>query len=173
MVNFSNRFLIDLVCQNMLQTCFHWSCLDNGTMVCQTMSLSCTQICSYNLMLQIPHHHTHHHMSHPLHHNCHTSSHLISHVQCTLQCLFVFACIYLDPFHTRANFSTKCKYMHQIQLFLELRDSRFRQNIQIKLQIEVLLALSAGSPCQQKGISKFQKNEIEVSQMTKSTGICE
>ena len=117
MVNFSNRFLIDLVCQNMLQTCFHWSCLDNGTMVCQIMSLSCTQICSYNLMLQIPHHHTHHHMSHPLHHNCHTSSHLLSHVQCTLQCLFVFACIYLDPFHTRANFSTKCKYMHQIQLF--------------------------------------------------------
>ena len=73
----------------------------------------------------------------------------------------------------RANFSTKSKFMHQIQLFLESQDSRFRQNIQIKLEIEVLLALSAGSPCQQKGISKFQKNEIEVSQMTKNTGICE
>ena len=62
----------------------------------------------------------------------------------------------LDPLSIRRQ-STKSKFLHQIQLFLELRDSQFRRNIQIKLQIEVLLALSTGSPCQQKGILKFQQ----------------
>ena len=78
----------------------------------------------------------------------------------------------LDPFHMRASFRTKSKFLHQIHLFLDLQDSRFRRNIEIKLQIEVLLARLAGSPCQQKGISKFPKNEIEVSQITKNTRIC-
>ena len=32
---------------------------------------------------------------------------------------------YSDPFHTRANFSTKSKFLHQIPLFLDLQDSRF------------------------------------------------
>ena len=77
-----------------------------------------------------------------------------------------------DPFHTRASFRTKSKFLPQIHLFLDLQDSRFRRNIEIELQIEVLLARSARSPCQQKGISKFPKNEIEVSQITKNIRIC-
>ena len=42
-------------------------------------------------------------------------------------------------------------------------DSRFRQNVDYKLRFEVLLICSLGFPYQQEGISKFPKNEIEVS----------
>ena len=75
------------------------------------------------------------------------------------------------PFPYEGKFRTKSKFLPQIHLFLDLQDSRFRRNIEIELQIKVLLARSARSPCQQKGISKFPKNEIEVSQITKNIRI--
>ena len=55
------------------------------------------------------------------------------------------------------------KFRDQIDVSPNFLDSRFRQNVDYKLRFEVLLARPLGFPCHQEGISKFLKNEIEVS----------
>ena len=52
---------------------------------------------------------------------------------------------------------TATKFLHQIQLFLELRDSRFHRNIQIKLQIEDCLQ---GPRASQKEFQSFNRYKM-------------
>ena len=66
----------------------------------------------------------------------------------------------LRPFPYEGSIS---KIRDQINVSPNFLDSRFRQNVDYKLRFEVLLACPLGFPCQQEGISKFLKKEIEVS----------
>ena len=66
----------------------------------------------------------------------------------------------LRPFPYEGSIS---KFRDQIDVSRDFLDSRFRQNVDYKLRFEVLLVRPLGFPYQQEGISKFLKNEIEVS----------
>ena len=66
----------------------------------------------------------------------------------------------LRPFPYEGSIS---KFLDQINVSPKFLDSRFRQKVDYKLRFKVLLARPLGFPCQQEGISKFLKNEIEVS----------
>ena len=69
-------------------------------------------------------------------------------------------CVYIRPFPYEGSIS---KFRDQIDVSRDFLDSRFHQNVDYKLRFEVLLIRSLGFPYQQEGISKFPKNEIEVS----------